>query len=361
MIIDEKISVVVAEDDFLVCEEIIRILKQIGCEPVFDATNGEEAVEVVCDKHPDVVIMDIKMPGLDGLEASRQISERNPTPIVILTAHESQNLVAEASQAGVGAYITKPPNAVEIERAITIARARHGDLMSLRQTNSKLENEIKTRKKAEAKLTGLLNEREVLIKEVHHRVKNNFMVVSSLLNMQSNKMKEKKIQDAFKISLDRIRTMSLIHEKLYQSRDLSNINFADYINSLAMNLYHSYNINPEKIQLKKEVEDITLDINKAIPCGLAINELVTNSLKYAFPPGWDKTGLISISLKKVNNDEIELVISDNGVGMSKDIDIEKCDSLGLRLVHILIREQLGGTVEIDKKNGTEYKLRFKIK
>jgi len=358
---NEKISAVVAEDDFLVCEEIIRILKKIGCEPIFDVTNGEEAVEVVCDKHPDVVLMDIKMPGLDGLEASQQITERCPTPIVILTAHESQNLVEEASEAGVGAYITKPPNAVGMERAISIARARHRDLMNLRNTNTKLRNEINSRKKAEEKLKRLLKERDILIKEVHHRVKNNFMVVSSLLNLQSNKIKDKKMHDAFKISLDRIRAMSLIHEKLYRSPDLSKIDFGDYINTLTMNLYRSYNIDPTKVNLKIAIEGISLEIDKAIPCGLVLNELMTNSVKYAFPPNMGKKGELNVSLKSANRDEIELIVSDNGVGLPEDINIEKTDTLGLKLVHILINEQLGGTIEINRKNGTEYKLRFKLK
>jgi two-component sensor histidine kinase len=361
MIKDEKISAVVAEDDFLVSEEIIRILKKIGCEHIFDVINGEDAVEMVCDKHPDIVLMDIKMPGLDGLEASRQISERCPTPIVILTAHDSQNFVEEASEAGVGAYITKPPNAVEIERAIRIARARHGDLMNLRHANSKLKKEIGSRKKVQQKLKGLLKEREILIKEVHHRVKNNFMVVSSLLSLQSNKIQNKELQDAFKVGLDRIHAMALIHEKLYRSNDLSRIDFGDYIQTLTINLYRSYNIDPSNVILNTDIEEVSLEIDNAIPCGLVLNELMTNSVKYAFPPTFDKIGELNVSLKTANKDEIVLIVSDNGIGLPEDIDIEKTDSLGLRLVHLLINQQLGGTIEIDRANGTAYTLRFKLK
>ena len=134
--------VLVAEDDYLVGEEIGRALKQIGYELVKDVSDGAEAVKMVCAIKPDVVLMDIKMPEMDGLEATRQIQERCPTPVVILTAHESQDLLDQASEAGVSAYLTKPPKPQAIDRAIIIAMARHGDLMELRRRNKELENAL---------------------------------------------------------------------------------------------------------------------------------------------------------------------------------------------------------------------------
>ena len=178
-----EVRVVIAEDDFLISEEISRILKMIGYVQIGEATDGVEAVEMTCSMRPDIVLMDIKMPKLDGLEATKQIQECCPTPVVVLTAHESKDLLDKASEVGVVTYITKPPNRAEIERAITIALARHHDLNELRKLNTALKKEIKKRKRAEKKLTGLLKEKDVLIKEVHHRVKNNFSVIASLINL----------------------------------------------------------------------------------------------------------------------------------------------------------------------------------
>lgn len=136
---DEKIRIIIAEDDYLVCEEIVRSLRHLRYEILGEASNGEEAVKMVSSLKPDVVLMDIKMPVVDGLEASRQIQERCPTPIVILTAHETTDLLEEASKAGVGAYLTKPPKALEIERAVTISMARHHDLMEMRRLNQEIK------------------------------------------------------------------------------------------------------------------------------------------------------------------------------------------------------------------------------
>lgn len=146
---DQDIRIVIAEDDFLVCEEVKRILRGSHYKVIGEACNGEEAVEMASALHPDLILMDIKMPKMDGLEASRRISEENPCPIIILTAYESSELVEQASQAGVGAFLNKPPQFAEIDRAITIAMARHQDLMEMRQLNKKLQNaleEIKTLK-----------------------------------------------------------------------------------------------------------------------------------------------------------------------------------------------------------------------
>ncbi|MFZ5774925.1 MAG: ANTAR domain-containing response regulator [Thermodesulfobacteriota bacterium] len=144
---ERPVRLVVAEDDFLVCEEIKRILRGSRYTVIGEAGNGREAVQLVADLHPDAVLMDIRMPEMDGLDASRRITEEHPTPIVIMTAYESADLVEKAGSNGVGAFLTKPPLATEIDRALTIAMARHNDLMELRRLNQELQNamaEIKT-------------------------------------------------------------------------------------------------------------------------------------------------------------------------------------------------------------------------
>ena len=150
-----SIRVVIAEDDFLVSREVRRALKNIGHEVVAEVSNGEAAVEKICELRPDVVLMDIQMPRMDGLQASRRIQARCPTPVVVLTAHESPDLVERASDTGVGAYLTKPPKPAEIERAITIAMARHGDLMACRRLYQELAQRTRALETAMAEIKTL--------------------------------------------------------------------------------------------------------------------------------------------------------------------------------------------------------------
>lgn len=142
MVVEKRVRILLAEDDYLVCEEIKRALRELPHEIVGEADNGEEAVRLACDLKPDVILMDIKMPYVDGLEASRRIRRRCPAPIVILTAHESRDLLEEARSAGVGAYLTKPPRSGELARAIAIATARHADLLELARVNEELRQSL---------------------------------------------------------------------------------------------------------------------------------------------------------------------------------------------------------------------------
>jgi PAS domain S-box-containing protein len=201
-----------------------------------------------------------------------------------------------------------------------------------------------------------LDEKEVLLREIHHRVKNNLQVISSLLSLQSHQIKGKKNLEMFKESQDRVRSMALIHEKLYQSQDLARINFKEYIQTLAAGLFHSYRASPDRISLKLGVEDISLGVDSAIPCGLIVNELVSNSLKHAFPDG--KEGEIRVLLHPVNRSCVELVVSDNGVGLPEDLDVRRSKSLGLHLVTILAEDQLQGEVKLKRDKGTEFRIKL---
>ena len=215
--------------------------------------------------------------------------------------------------------------------------------------------DITDRKHAEEQVKSSLKEKEVLLQEIHHRVKNNMQIISSLLNLQSHHIEDVKVKDMFKMSRDRIRSMALIHEKLYQSKDLTKINFAQYIQSLAVHLLNTYNVSMDRVKLNAKVTDVFLDINSAIPCGLIINELVSNSLKHAFPQ--DKKGNIRIQLNRGNNGNVRLVVSDDGIGFSENVDFQHPDSLGLQLVNDLV-DQLGGTLELDSSEGTSYQISF---
>ena len=214
--------------------------------------------------------------------------------------------------------------------------------------------------KATARTEASLEEKEVLLREIHHRVKNNMQVISSLLRLQSRNVRDEQQIEMLKESQNRIKAMALIHEKLYGSKDLANINFNDYIKNLVNDLFLSYKVSAGKVSLKMNIEAVSFGIDTAIPCGLIVNELVSNSLKYAFPEG--KGGEIKISLHKIadlKSDMYELTVSDNGTGIPGDLDIRKTESLGLRLITNLAENQLQGKVELNRNEGTEFQIKFK--
>ena len=215
--------------------------------------------------------------------------------------------------------------------------------------------DITKRKNAEDLIRSSLNEKNILLQEIHHRVKNNMQIISSLLNLQTKYVNDEEAVNILKESQNRVRSMAIIHEKLYQSKDLSQINFVDYIQSLVSNLFYSYNAKKTNIKPIFEVENLSLNIDTAVPCGLIISELVSNSLKYAFPNGM--SGEILVSLKCIDN-KYQLIIKDNGVGMPAEIDLNNLDTLGLLLVSNLT-EQLDGEITINRENGTEFIIRFK--
>lgn len=215
--------------------------------------------------------------------------------------------------------------------------------------------DVTERRKMEQKIQKSLEEKEMLLKEIHHRVKNNLMIISSLLNIQSRYIKDDESKEIFKESQNRARSMAIIHERLYQSTDLKNIDFSDYLRTLANELFHAYADNTGRIELKINMEDIFLDINMAIPLGLIVNELITNSLKHAFPDG--RNGEITIDFHE-KGDLYELNVKDNGIGFPEDLDYRKTGSLGLQLVNSLT-DQIDGEVEMNGSPGSSFKISFK--
>jgi PAS domain S-box-containing protein len=224
---------------------------------------------------------------------------------------------------------------------------------------SKVTRDITDRKVADEKIKASLGEKEVLLREIHHRVKNNMQVIISLLRLQSDKIGDKRYVDMLKESQSRIKSMALIHEKLYQTKDFANIDFHEYIKDLANSLFVSNAVNPDKIALNLEIKDISLGLDYAIPCGLIINELVLNSLKHAFPN--EREGEIRIALLRTGEDEVELTVSDNGIGIPEKLDLETTESLGLSLVKILVEHQLGGKVKLDRTGKSTFSIRFMTK
>jgi two-component sensor histidine kinase len=227
------------------------------------------------------------------------------------------------------------------------------------KTNEKLLREITVRKLAEEQTRAALGEKEILLKEIHHRVKNNFAIISSLIKLQERGSKNEKSIKLLEDIHNRIRIMSLIHENLYQSKNIKSIDFGDYIRIVSSELYQMYVSNPNKIVLKIDVESVQLTIEQAMPCGLALNEILTNSFKYAFPEDRGDIGEITISLHETKDNLIEMVVGDNGVGIPEGIDIEGADTLGLKLVTALTK-QLGGEYALDRNSGTKFTITFQL-
>ena len=215
--------------------------------------------------------------------------------------------------------------------------------------------DITQRKIADESIRASLREKEVLLKEIHHRVKNNLQVVSSLLGLQSRTIEDVALRKMFQESQNRVHSMALIHESLYQSANLSEIDFPAYIDQLADYLFRSYGVDPNRVQLSASIDELRLTIDTAVPCGLIINELVSNSLKYAFPGG--RNGRIRIEMHEEEDHFIRLAVIDNGVGFPDGIGQASTKSLGLRLVRTLAA-QLGATVEMSSAGGAQTTLTF---
>jgi PAS domain S-box-containing protein len=217
--------------------------------------------------------------------------------------------------------------------------------------------DITETKKAEEEIKRSLEEKNVLLQEIHHRVKNNMQIISSLLSLQSRYIEEKNTLNVLKESQGRIKAMAMVHEKLYQSDNLSSINFADYIRSLMMEIESSYHVNKSLLKTEINIEDVYLDINTAIPCGLIINELISNIIKHAFKEG--EEGSIKVKFYRKSNEYI-LSVQDDGIGLPSNLDFKNTTSLGLNLVNALVT-QLAGTVEINRNNGTQFVIKFQNK
>lgn len=215
-------------------------------------------------------------------------------------------------------------------------------------------HDITEKKLSEKEIVESLKEKEVLLKEIHHRVKNNLQVISSILNLQSSFVKDEKTLEILDESRNRIRSMAIIHENLYRTTNFSSIDFTSYLQNLCTNLISSYHVYSGIVEFKDEMEKIDLVLDQAIPCGLLVNELITNSIKYAFPS--KQEGQITVGLEE-KDETIYLRIEDNGIGLPKDFDMMKTDTLGLQLVSTLV-EQLDGEITVRNHQGTKYLITF---
>jgi len=218
-----------------------------------------------------------------------------------------------------------------------------------------LLRDITERKITEARIKASLEEKEVLLKEIHHRVKNNLQIISSLFDLQSGETTDETVLEMFRECRNRVRSMAMIHERLYSADDLARIDAAQYLSTLTNDLAHSYGLTSRHVNLRLQADEVYLEVDKAIPCGLIVNELVSNALKYAFQSEDD--GEIVVQLEPVEDSSLELTVRDNGVGFPSEINFRNTSSLGLRLVNSLV-DQLDGEIEMSAAGGTCFAIVF---
>jgi PAS domain S-box-containing protein len=236
---------------------------------------------------------------------------------------------------------------------LTAVRNEGGALIGF----GKILRDLTVQKQLEEQLRASLQEKEVLLKEIYHRVKNNLQVISSLLSLQAEMLQDREVLLAFQDCQARIQSMALVHEVLYQSSNLAQVNFGDYARRLAADLLRAQSVAPERIRLIVETDEVWLSAEKAVPCGLILNELLTNCVKHAFPAG--RAGDIRIVLRADAEAQVTISVSDTGVGFPEGLDFRNAASLGMQLA-CLLTEQLGGTIDLERAEGTAFTIRFSV-
>ena len=287
-------------------------------------------LESLLSKEFDVALVDYRLGGRSGLEL---LTEAKPkelvTAIILLTGEGDISVDMGAAKAGAADYLVKRDlTAAQLERSVRYA-VESG--------------------RATGRLRKLLIEQVMLIKEVHHREKNNLQVICSLLSLQIESVGTDRSAEPLQQAHSRVFSMSMIHEHLHRSNTLLALDFAQYIRSLATRLFDAYCIDTERIHLNLAVEPILLTVDDAVTCGLILNELLSNSLKHAFKDG--RNGTLSISFRRSSPDRVELTVADNGVGLAPDFEIDAVSSLGWRVIRTLV-DQLGADLRFERENGT---------
>ncbi|MCR4408718.1 MAG: PAS domain S-box protein [Candidatus Saccharicenans sp.] len=240
-------------------------------------------------------------------------------------------------------------------RKIPVEISSHFFVLNGEPTILAIARDITERKRVEAELRAALREKDVMLREIHHRVKNNMQVMSSLLRLQMGQIADSQAREAFRKSQARIQSMAMIHERLYQSGNLARIDFADYVDKLVTHLYVVYEVDHERVHFKNETGQVGLDINQAIPCGLIVSELVSNALKHAFPG--KQRGELLVRVFRGGDGKVHLIVKDSGKAMPAGIDLHKSETLGFQIVNDLTR-QLDGTLHYRRDGGNEFEIIF---
>lgn len=353
---------------------------------VYRASDGKEALELAVSYKPDVIISDILMPVMDGFSFCRALkkhAELKEIPFIFYTAtYTDQRDEKLGLSLGADRFLIKPTDPERLLHIVEEVLDEHNDgrpttskkqpaekeylkvynatlirkledkLEELRRTNAALSGEVLVRKRAEEQAEAALQEKEVLLKEVYHRTKNNMQVIIGLLDLQSRKTGGEETLRVLRDMGSRIYSMSLVHDLLYRSKNLADIHLDDYLKRLGNSLISIYQ--NEKTDVLLEVDSVSVPINLqfAVPLGLVINEVISNSLKYAFHE--QPEGTISIKAMAYGENGIDLTICDNGIGLKEDVDIDTLDTLGMRLIKEIVEDQLLGDLDLSYEPGLCY-------
>lgn len=327
--------VLIVDDDRRNVYLLKDMLESLGheAEPAF---SGTEALEKL-NPSVDLVLLDVMMPVMDGFELAKRIRSTlgfEDIPIIMVTILDSKEDRLRAVESGANDFIAKPIDMLEL-------RVRVASLLKM--------------KEAQDRIKASLREKDLLLREIHHRVKNNLATVSSLLRLQSRYAADAYHQKMFMDAENRIRSMAVAHEKLYQTDDLGSLNISEYVGSLVDHLAVSSKRLGTRITIHKHIESLSLNLETVIPLGIIVTEVVLNALQHGFPDS--RAGEIAISLFNRGDEGFELIVKDNGVGIKKDFDFDNPKSFGLRLVNSFSR-QMNGTIDVNSSEGTEVRLRF---
>ncbi|MGH8537358.1 MAG: sensor histidine kinase [Gammaproteobacteria bacterium] len=355
---DDRASILLVDDN----PQNLDVLESILDSPAYRlirAQNANQALGTILAHDIAAVVLDVEMPEMSGLELARIIKDRKKTqhiPILFLTAQfrEDQDIL-NGYCAGAVDYLTKPVNAQILTSKVAVFADLFRKTQALAAANRALEIEVTERKQAEERMAAALREKETLLKEVHHRVKNNLQVISSLLDLQAGQTQDAGVRGVLAESQGRVRVMSLIHQLLYERKNFSRVDLGQYLERLTQIVLNAYPVDPQRIALKLDVAEVYLDLERAMPCALLVNELVTNAFKYAFPG--DRRGEIGLSLKAHGDREAVLTVRDNGVGLPVELDITQAASLGLQLVPLFV-DQMHGSLRVEPGPGACFELRF---
>jgi PAS domain S-box-containing protein len=456
-------KILVVDDEATITTQLEERLEYMGYQVVGSAGSGAEAVDKARELHPDLILMDIVMPGkLDGIEAARLIKKEMDIPVVFLTAYGDDRFIQRAKEVEPYGYIIKPYQEGGLRASIEIAlynreiltqlRSSEGDWKQLAEnleeavflsdgqgsiffwnrgaedifgytpdeaigkkltelmsegTDKKMRDEIlqllstgesdltgswleivgikkdfsrfpleislapwafkgetsligiardiTSQRKEEALLKASLHEKEKDLKDIQERVKTHMRVIYSLINLQFEYLKDQKKYPSPAQGLERIQTLSRLQEKVYDSPDIARINFGTYVENLVRRLLRSYRVDESRVQIDLKVNRVYVNMRTAIPSGLILSELVSNSLRHAFPSG--KKGRIQVEFAVLEDTHHTLIVKDNGIGFPRDLDFRATETQGLQIVNDLVA-QLKGKIRLDRRGGTTFKITY---
>ena len=362
---DNQYEILVVDDS----PESLQLLTSILMEQGYKVRPTREpklALESALANPPDLILLDVKMPGIDGFELCQRLKQDDHTavvPVIFISALQEMRDRVRGFEVGGVDFITKPIQREEVLVRVNAHLTIHYLQKQLQDTNNELEEKVEERTKALVEsnkaLTASLSEKEVLLREIYHRTKNNMQVICAMLALKAQLIDDEKLSTVLEETENRIMSMALIHENLYQSKSLSCINLGDFIKDISSHLKKVYASVDGRISIILDLVEIPLNIDSAVPCGLVINELMTNAFKHAFPEG--RSGSVSIEISKDKDETVKIRVSDNGIGMPEGFDLKKVNSYGLQIASSIVEKQLHGNIEIVGSTGTVYEITFKEK